>query len=415
MKFTIPQRILLEADEEQRRLEREARLGDAAARQRWLQGQRRAGSQEQDFIDAFLKSGLSDVEVEHIIFFIVSSPRKITWADINDDYPILSPNILKGYLLYSAIENPEEWLSNNITGDNPETLNTLTDGLWLKVGASVVNRLGIVGALQAVFDNCDLDVAGFGLYSLALFSPDIAELYDVDEVEELRAAGVAGALSTALGKKLTAMGVRILGGVQESTIPQRVMLEADEERRRAERDAQISKSPEDAGRALILRVRNGDLRPENLQVAAALGDNESRAAAQLMQLEIPDLGDERTSAIWTVAFERSTLSTEEIFSFVCECAMGSDIIRKSPFLPVFTEICQGDTTNANDILSGMEAPPEDIDEIILVHLTQGADSLNNREYAISFLEGAMFWLLQPTYEDLEMTKLRFIDLLKGAQ
>lgn len=72
------------------------------------------------------------------------------------------------------------------------------------------------------------------------------------------------------------------------TIPQKLLLEMDEERRQAERQAHLSGSTDDRLRALMHRVRQGVVNPEYLEIAARLGDQEALQILSQSGSELPE-------------------------------------------------------------------------------------------------------------------------------
>lgn len=71
------------------------------------------------------------------------------------------------------------------------------------------------------------------------------------------------------------------------TVAQRALCEADEERRRAEREAKLFRSTDQRAQVLLARVRQGEVKPSNLVLAAAMGDEAAIAVASQFGLELP--------------------------------------------------------------------------------------------------------------------------------
>lgn len=107
------------------------------------------------------------------------------------------------------------------------------------------------------------------------------------------------------------------------TIPQRTLLEADEERRKAERQAQVSGSSESKAKALLHAVRQGQVDPGRVQVMAALGDTNAVTVANTLDLEIPPIVPHgkhyRGGFEITQALSWSGLSQKEILDFAVDC------------------------------------------------------------------------------------------------
>lgn len=114
------------------------------------------------------------------------------------------------------------------------------------------------------------------------------------------------------------------------TIPQKILLESDEDRRRAERQAYLSGSIEDKAKALLQRVRHGEISHRNLQLAAGLGDENSRQVLETLGLDPiqvivdPKYGgrglDHYAGGIdFFKVLQESTLSREEMVNFGADC------------------------------------------------------------------------------------------------
>lgn len=107
------------------------------------------------------------------------------------------------------------------------------------------------------------------------------------------------------------------------TIPQRVLLEADEDQRRAERQAKLTGSSSEKAQALLQRVRLGQIKPENLALAAAMRDEAAEIVADQFGLERPQIplanasrDDGHFDYFNKVLSAANSFSIEEIADFV---------------------------------------------------------------------------------------------------
>lgn len=115
------------------------------------------------------------------------------------------------------------------------------------------------------------------------------------------------------------------------TIPQRLLVEADEAQRRAERQAQVSGSSESKVKALLHAVRQGQMDPGRVQVMAALGDTNAVTVANTLDLEIPPIAPHgkhyRGGFEITEALSLSGLSRKEMLNFAVDC-LGSTAMSR---------------------------------------------------------------------------------------
>lgn len=122
------------------------------------------------------------------------------------------------------------------------------------------------------------------------------------------------------------------------TIPQRVIVEADEERRKAERQARMSRSIDDKAQLIIKRIRLGEIRTPTVQTLAALGDPEYAEVANLLGLDrIENILNRHTAEVdLDRSLVLSGLSASQMIEFAAECVeaailRGADSARGRTF------------------------------------------------------------------------------------
>lgn len=161
----------------------------------------------------------------------------------------------------------------------------------------------------------------------------------------------------------------VVGWAMRYTIPQRILLEADEERRKAERKAQTTGSVKDRANALFQRVRQGEIDPQRLQTAAGLGDEECQEVVRLLGMDpVNYLVDQNGRLDWAPIFLNSGLATEELFNFVCKLVLKSDLVRNSDLIRLFVDVSRGNLSGTSKYFSEMAEPSDEPDDIILIHL-----------------------------------------------
>lgn len=212
------------------------------------------------------------------------------------------------------------------------------------------------------------------------------------------------------------------------TIPQKVLLEADEDRRRAERKAQLSNSTDDRMRVLLHRIRQGEINPQNLQVAAGLNDPESLRMIEALGLQpipIPATtgNDVQYSFGLDEALKASSLSNGQILQFAADCMETAVLSYADPnggvdptLLRAIDAVRRNDGEEIAEIMDVIDAATEEGDPSFLdtgsIYFLGMAEYLTTREQLISGFDDMLGQILEPgtnlTYEWMRTRLLQYL-------